>query len=194
MDLASGQDACYTRWPGRLLGCIPATPIDAFVGGGSWAAQAVTRHLCYPPSWARTYRPVKRDDSVAGPVSPISIAVISRRISPCLCRGAASGRFALVGFAIVFAPGDPNRLRATINLDIDPLAPDDYALFHFPLTGPPSHATGPHPPGASRIRPPSRKTPRTTHSARGGRSRMPPSARNSTPASSIASRIAMTVR
>ena len=27
----------------------------------TWAAQAVTRHLCYPPSWARTYRPVKRD-------------------------------------------------------------------------------------------------------------------------------------
>jgi hypothetical protein len=33
-DLASCQDACYTRWPGRLLwGCIPATRIDAFVGG-----------------------------------------------------------------------------------------------------------------------------------------------------------------
>jgi hypothetical protein len=31
-DLASRQDACYTRWPGHCEpSCIPAT-IDAFVG------------------------------------------------------------------------------------------------------------------------------------------------------------------
>jgi hypothetical protein len=36
-----------------------------------------------------------------------------------------------VVFAIVFASGNPNRLRATTDFDLDPLAPDDYALFHF---------------------------------------------------------------
>jgi hypothetical protein len=35
-DLAPRQDACYTRWPGHCLAPngTPATPVDAFVGGG----------------------------------------------------------------------------------------------------------------------------------------------------------------
>jgi hypothetical protein len=36
-----------------------------------------------------------------------------------------------VVFALEFAPCDPNRLRTLLNLDLDLLAPDDYALFHF---------------------------------------------------------------
>jgi hypothetical protein len=83
--------------------------------------------------------------AVAANSRPPSIAVIFRRISPSLCRSAGSGRFALVGFALVIAAGDPHRLRLVMDVDFDLLAPDDYTLFHFPPTGSariPCHRSG----------------------------------------------------
>ena len=68
-------------------------------------------------------------------VAHLQLLVISRRLSSGIRRSAASGRFALVGFALVFASGDPNGLGAAVNLDLDLLAADDYALFHFSLVG-----------------------------------------------------------